>query len=305
MDYNNIFKKYIYEYIELGKKAGYFNTLQSIKFRKLLESINLEINYNLEGNAHVVGNKIIINPKRIFGKDEKFASEVFFHEFSHIINNIHIDITKDDNESLLKSFKYTFIETMKYYFRKDYSNSPLNNDDISSPYEYTLYGVLLLDEAIAQNITEDLLSIKYNIPRRKKIEYSAFADIKYNTDFSIYGIYQELAEVFSKTIRGFNNLKELSIASFEPNFVNNLISEHMENHYTYEALYQKLSYLGVIYFAQEKYNGHLENKEDVITRTIANNAYNRALKICNAGIDNRPKPVYKKIIKSFNRLDTL
>ena len=141
MNYNDILKKYIYEYIELGKEAGYFNTLQSIKFRKLLESIELEIDYNLAGNAHVVENKIIINPNRVFGKDEKFASEVFFHEFSHIINNIHTDIRKNENESLLKSFKYTFVETMKYYFRKDYSNSPLNNEDITSPYEYTLYGV--------------------------------------------------------------------------------------------------------------------------------------------------------------------
>ena len=149
-----------------------------------------------------------------------------------------------------------------------------------------------------------MLSIKYNTPRRKKIEYSAFADIKYTTDFSIYGIYQELAELFSKTIRGYNNLKELSIASLEPNFVNNLISEHMENHYTYEALYQKLSYLGVIYFAQEKYNGHLENKKDVITPTIATNAYNRAMKICNNGIDNRPKPEYRKVLIGFNRLET-
>ena len=128
-----------------------------------------------------------------------------------------------------------------------------NSNDLKS---YAVLGPILLDEAIAENVATELVSTKFRLHRNKvgKERYG----IRYVTNWDYYGIGQEIAEKFAKTLfmdENEQNLNGLSRDSLSNGFTNRLLYQHCENRDTLKALYDIFCHMGVIFQAEEQFWG--------------------------------------------------
>ena len=252
-------RNYVDEYIKLGIQLEFFNPNQARKFHNNLLNKEFEYDTSLPGDAFTEGDsqKIIINPNRTFSSDKK-ASLILFHEFTHCCSNLHQDLYSKDF-SLLNNFKKNMDKRKNTIYQHNYSTTQVG--EINNPYTYFLFGLNLLDEVTAENTAEEMVACKYRIlrkPTHSETRYlSNNKQIPYNTNLSYYGIGQELADGFSKTLFLPNknkNLNGLCKEIFKDNFVKDLIYQHCESSYDLECLYKELGYIGVIGFTEEKRN---------------------------------------------------
>jgi len=281
--YSNLYEKYIREYVQYGIQLGYFNNNNEIQdCIERIRKYKVIFNSSLEGDAKVDGYILYINPKRTFKSDE-FASEVLFHEFTHMNSRLNDDIKKRGN-GLFSIFASSFHKSMKNQFNiiinKDESENENNLDN------YGQNGMRLLDEAVAQFVSEDMLDYKFNRRRVKQKKYCSYIGDYYNTSFNFYGIFEELTDKFSKTLSGINGLKDFSKAALKDGIVEKIIREHTENAYTYEALYNEFTRLGIILFAEYYSQGHIKN-QNMPDKYVLSNAYYSLINILDDGLEER------------------
>lgn len=275
-----------------GQKAKTDLAIRFNRMRIIIDStLPKTANLKLERNANEI--TLLISPN-FLNKSDYEISEGLFHDLTHAISRIE-DSLYNENDKLIRKYVDTYSSTVRKMFNPNYDSSEFEDYNLNSPYSYTEWGFVLLDEAIAQEVAEEMLELKYGKKREKSVSRCSFAPITYYHDFSCYGIYQELALKFAKTLRGINDLHDLAVASFQDDFLNNLIAEHTESLYTYEALFKELSYLGFICFVDYNERGFLSNKLSFDAATIKS-TYQKVLSLMEKGKDNRLKPyAYKKI----------
>lgn len=280
--YSNLYEKYVKEYVQYGITLGYFNNNEIYDCIKRIRKYKVVFISSLEGDAKVDGYTLYINPKRTFISDE-YASEVLFHEFTHINSRLNDDIKKREN-GLFSIFVSSFHKSMKNQFNitinKDESDNENNLDN------YGQNGVRLLDEAVAQFVSEDMLDYKFNRRRIKQKKYCSYIGEYYNTNFNYYGIFEEIADKFSKTLAGINGLKDFSKAALKDGIVKKVIKEHTENSYAYEALYNEFTRLGILLFAEYYSNGHIKNQK-MPDKYALNAAYHSLNDILDDGLEER------------------
>ena len=278
-------KKFAIEYVTLGLELGYFNNDNFQKVYNKLLNYDIEIDNNLSGDAFTDTNrkKIIINENKMKSNNENF-SLVLFHKFTHINSAIHKDIfTKNGYLAKIR-------ENVKYFCGTDiYNGKDINN--INNPYNYILFGGLLIDEVTAEYIATQMINKKYNKNSNYSKYYRKYGNriIEYYSQFKYYGIGEELIDTFSKTLFMKNNDKNINGLCkeiFKDNFVYDLIRQHNERPTSLVCLIKELALMGVIAHKEEQLEGHRTDQQSILNDTVYN-AYYELKKLFIIGFEDR------------------
>ena len=261
--YINLIQSLIDEYYSYAVKLGYIDFSNRDKFNKYINGVTIRLDNSIGGDAVVNGNVITINPRRTFRTDidlsssEKNATEIIFHELSHVMNSFHDDYLEGEN-GLFDIFSEKFHSLGRTKFGLDITRNSDERDSYNLD-KYPIYAIRLLDEAVAQNVCEDLMACKYNYDRNKRFESKLFLGINYRTNYNCYGIFQEIVERFSQTLAGINSFRDLCKLSFKEDAPYKIISEHIEKPYSFVCLYRELCLMGLILYAQYVREGHCKS----------------------------------------------
>ncbi len=81
-------------------------------------------------------------------------------------------------------------------------NKILKRNDINNPYTYMVLGSLFLDEVISENVTTEMVKMKYNkfVPLKNYQKTFGNNTINYQAHFDYYGIGENLVNDFAKTL---------------------------------------------------------------------------------------------------------
>lgn len=289
-NYLSVVNSLIKEYYNYGFKLGYLDNSNRYKLDNYLRSMKVIFDSSLPGDAKVENNILYINPKFTFRTDcglaqsEKYASEIIFHELSHLMNSFHDDFLQRDN-GLFDIFCDNFHELARRKFNIN-RNRNVNWDDSNNLDKYPFYAIRLLDEAVSQNVSEDLLAEKYGYNRDLMFKnYSYYHGIKYTSNYNSYGIFQDVVERFSRTLAGVNSFRDLCLLSFHENVSEKILSEHIENRVAFEDLYDEFCYMGLLLFTVYYHDGHANSK--LADSKLIYDSYYNLLRILRNGYEGR------------------
>lgn len=150
-------KNKVKEYIDLLGESGYISS-KSMLFILKNRLLNMQLNPVTNMPAEFMINKNGLNicyenwTKKVEKYGNIFTDEALFHEFSHIINDFHQSINGNRRFDFL-----TYISEGKNPC--SITESPLAENDFISNQD-PREGILLLDEFIAQRMSQDLVKIK-------------------------------------------------------------------------------------------------------------------------------------------------
>ena len=123
-------------------------------------------------------------------------------------------------------------------------------------------GYTVIEEAVAQNSAEQMMSILYGRSRPAVSQSTdiAIPGVSFFTNFDYYGLYQPIAKSFAKTLRGIGNLPSregddtylnaLSARAFNGEFAERIIQEYRSDGH-YKELAQSFLELGRVYRAKQ------------------------------------------------------
>lgn len=300
-DYYKIVKNFVSEYINYAYQLGYIG---EDNYHKLV-NINVVFDEELPGYAVTNGNTITINPKIFYSgpavQTEKVSFSTISHELSHLLNSFHYEYLMKDN-----SIFRIFIDRYQQLSRDKFGvNMNINyTDSINNLHNISRNAGVLLDEAVAQEICEDVVAAKYGIDRNgeyRRVNYPF--NITFSTNFEGYGIFQDIAERFSKTLAGVNSLNELAKLSVHRDVPYKILSEHIENSFAFKCLYDELCRMGLIVYAEYWLNGHANSgkpREDLVRQS-----YYELLRISDSGkeeriVINTPKVLVNRNSRTIN-----
>lgn len=270
--FNSIYKNYVQEYVDLGMKLGFFNYNKSKEILNFLLNLDVSTDSSLPGDAYCSNNNLIINPLRTSNSEK--LSMALFHEFTHLTSSIHKDMYS--NNSLIKKLKANSSSLIDTNYSHNSSNTKIN--DVNNPFTYIVFGSLLLDEVIAENVATEMVKLKYNkfIPLKNKQKVYGDHVINYRSHFDYYCIGEELVNNFSKTLFLSNNCKNLNglcQANFQDDFVYELIRQHNERPDALECLIKELANMGVIAFAEEQSHGRYKDRPHISPDLVYNSYF--------------------------------
>lgn len=277
--------KYAKEYITYGVHLQYFDKNTASIFYQNLLNLKVIHNNNLPGDARIINDTLEINDIYTF-TNEKNASLILFHEFSHYCNNIHSDIFNTNGNLYKLKGNVNNIMNTNY----QYNNSSTRMGDILNPYTYILYGGLLLDEVTSQYIATRMNNLKFDEPmdryryeRRLGNHYIDFV-----SNFKYYGIGQYLVDEFSKTLFVKNedkNINGLCKQIFDKNFMKQLIYQHNERPSAMQSLCTELGFMGVVAWYEEEKNGRCKGEH--IPEDFVYHSYQQAKQVIRSGYEDR------------------
>ena len=213
---------------------------------------------------------------------ERKSFSIFAHECSHVLNSFHDDQLLRDN-SIFRIFVDNYVRLSRNKFGQNVYVNPA--DRMDNIHNFAKNAVIFLDEVVAQEICEDIVAKKYNINRNNNYHcYNNFG-IAYRTNFEYYGILQEAADKFAKTLAGVNSLNDLAKLSTRENAPLKVMSEHIENAYAFNTLYNEFCRMGAIIYLVYYMDGHAHSSRP--TDEFVRNAYYELLQLSERGYENR------------------
>jgi hypothetical protein len=183
--------------------------------------------------------------------DEFHRRQYLFRELTHVV-------LAGENQNIISTFG-------KYFaFNPE---SPQDNQKLTCMSN----GYLLLEDAMAQEVSESLVYASYNrprpIPTKAVHEPDILPRIPFSTNWNSLGLYQPLAVAFSRTFRGigclqatrFQNRDEITMSAlcakaFNGNFANQLLTEYKKNGQLIK-LCSTLMNLGNVYLVKQSSMG--------------------------------------------------
>lgn len=257
MDIERYVKVKINEYINLLRECGFVTDTQILN--EMYEKLNLlvvERIYNAPGDAVITGNILKICweniEKNMKIKGEYYIDEVLYHEFSHFLNSFHNAIYGEDRFIVSdyiqnKMSLFTTIELLEQGDELLYNQDPC-------------FGVILLDEFVAQSISQKMVEKKFemldeNSKRRYVFDENLreYKDRIFITDIceppmrikTSLADYPEFDVFAKKFIKKYGYDKEEFINnSLQEDFLRNFINLFTGD--TVDELYIDLCYLGLI-----------------------------------------------------------
>lgn len=182
------FLQYVYGLV----KCGYINEKNKqeiIRRFKRIKRVSVYDEDNMVfGDNRDFGENVTIRLRD--GLNEQLASRIFYHEFNHSIigGNLHARYL---NEQIERICKLT---------ANNYGIKALLQDGF-------------LDELFSQDVAE---TIQAEIDGTRRTE----------NDFAVYGRIQKPGIDFSKTIKGCESVKDLTIKSFDKNFIDEILASY-------------------------------------------------------------------------------
>ena len=233
--------KYVKDYIDAGYMTG-FITNHNLPYvvRKLMMVVNFAnlpkekrglfgATFHIENSPGLV---VLINPDLDGYRRELYA----FHEFTHVI--------MDGND-----------EVVRESVRDVRNITPSRIEQIRD-------GYTVIEEAIAQNSAEEMMAVLYN--RRRALPQlqrdKAIPNIRFESNFDYYGLYQPIGTKFARTLRGIGNLRAnnpnsflnaLTARAFNSDFMKNILAEYKQDGY-FGKLIQSFFNLGKVFRVKQK-----------------------------------------------------
>ncbi|MBO5143211.1 MAG: hypothetical protein J6C46_09565 [Clostridia bacterium] len=282
---NPEYAAYVADFVQQGVNTGIITQKNLHYVLSKLQRINLFTSlppqyrgmYGLtDESQNKDGLNVFINPDLDSHRRKQYA----FHELAHVI--------MDGEQNFVTNNVYNEMAG-------NISNKDLN---------YISNGYLVIEEAIAQEISEMFVYSSENRPRPVMTPSmdNAIPNISFYTNHDFYGLYQPLAVAFAKTLRGIGNKKEVSNSqsiylellakrAFNGNFSKDIIDEYMmDNHYV--DLIRSFRDMGTVFMVKQAtfgvQNGVSLSRENL---NASSQAYARAIQNFNMLRDTRPKRV--------------
>ena len=294
LDINTTFiHKKIDEYIIGLYKTGLVTDKSLLnKYSNQLHSLKIKEIFNAPGDARITYDGVLeycvdnICLQMLYNGDY-YLDEVLFHEFSHVINSFHKSLRGSESFDIEKAIERQMDPFTNALLLKEEDKILYNQDPC--------FGVILLDEYIAQNVAQELVKAKYNAlkePEKRRYTKNGLLGYKqrpYTTRISeppytlttSLGDYQEFdlpAQRFIDKYLHISN-KEFVRRAINYDYLRNIISnlDYEES----EEMYVDLCYLGLIEQALANYRGFIsvnDPKDPVSNPKNIYKAYKRILK---------------------------
>ena len=306
--YELLYDYYVKAFVNLGYEANYFNGNMVGKIQdKLLYGFDKHYNSYMGDEIYLEGKELFINHEKLFKKypnnvylSEEYASKKLFYEFAHIINCFKTDMDKGI-DGTLRIFCDDFYNILNLNFNTNViKNEEWIRDRLDS---YAGKGVIFLDKLVSQSISEDLHAQRYDKKKVWKSHFFEYANIEYDSTFSEYGLIEHLGEYFARSLADVNSLKYLCKKSLDDDFVEELISEHVDDGYNFQAFYRELINFGVIIDTLtklEKNNG-VAPVNNCATPKVFSIAYNSLLRLLSNANGNKSVVKPKIYINEYER----
>ena len=294
LDINNDFiHKKIDEYIMGLYKTGLVTDRNLLnEYSKQLHGLRIREIFDAPGDARITPNGFLEYCKeniylQMMRNGEYYIDEVLFHEFSHVINSFHKSLRGPNSFMIEEAIE----EKMDNFTTADL----LREEDKILYNQDPCFGVILLDEFVAQSVAQELVIAKYNefskVNQRRytKNGLNAYQERPYTTRISeppyalttSLGDYQE----FDLPARRFiDKHLHISYREFVKRAINYDLLRNMISNLDYEEaeeMYNDLCYMGLIDQALANHRGFIkvtDPKDPVSNPKNIYKAFERVLK---------------------------
>ena len=255
------------DFIDYGLYLSLFDNSHVDKIKEKLKNINITEDYSLNAEALTIQNnngskEIIVNPSRIINKSQIEIEELFFHEFFHAVNEINYEMSKINSDSSRKAYERPqgrFVPFEERVIEARERNNPYYNNGLNQLNQFPGWGLILLDEVLAQKTAQAMIEAKYNIEYESVLQESSIypSNYEFSSSLKYYSEYEEPAICFSKMIVRDKNLLVLSGLALKDEFFDTVFDRFLDNE---DRLYDIFSYMGNIAIALYQKEGHAAQK---------------------------------------------
>jgi hypothetical protein len=261
----------------------YSKKLHSLKIKEIFDAPG-DARITFDGNLEYCVSNITL---QMLKNGEYYIDEVLFHEFTHVINSFHKSLRGKDSFIIRDAIEnkmdnFTNAELLTQEDKMLYNQDPC-------------FGVILLDEYVAQSVAQEIVGTKYNTldykakQRYAKNGLSGYQKRNYTTIISeppyhlvtSLGDYQEYDLPAKRFIDKYLHISHIEFikrainGDLLRNIIANLDFEEAEE------IYSDLCYMGIIEKALAKYRGFInikDKKDPVNNPRNVYKAYERVLK---------------------------
>lgn len=261
IEFKQIMNKKRNEFLKYGQECGFINKSNAKRVKERLERIAFVQDNTIPGDAHTKMDSdttiITINMNRTFSNKEWFTDEVLFHEFTHSVSGLC--------ENEFQTYYSWFIDKNIQKFMTEQEKEEFKVYSKERPFEFAAgYGVALLDDFVAQYMSQSMVEKKYeNDPRyksgiyqRKPQRRNYCPEFDFYSNFNDYSIYEGFGKKFIKALYGKEDVQRFCIESMHPDIVDNIILNYRNRKGGIESIYKLFTYLGTINFAENAELNH-------------------------------------------------
>lgn len=260
--FQEIMQQKMYEFLEYGKELGFFNQNNANRVMERIKQVQFIQDNTIPGDAHTGVNSgittIRINTNRTFKKEDWFADEVIFHELVHSVSGLY--------ENEFETYYSWYIDKNIQKFMTEDEKQSLQEYSKEKPFNYAAgYGVALLDDFVAQYMSQSMVEKKYEKdPRYKEGIYkrtlqkrrSYCPEHNFYSSFNDYSIYELFGRKFVEALYGKEDMQRFCSESMKTSIVDNILSTYRKRKGGIENIYKILMYLGTIDFAENVEMNH-------------------------------------------------
>lgn len=278
--FQQIMQQKINEFLEYGKELGFFNQSNASRLKERLQRIRFVQNNSIPGDAHTGFNSgitiITVNTDRTFAEEDWFVDEVLFHELTHSVSGL--------TENEFETYYSWFIDKNIQKFMTEEEKQSFQEYSKERPFQYSAgYGVALLDDFVAQYMSQSMVQKKYEkdsrykdgIYKRELQKNRRYCpELNFYSSFNDYSIYEGFGKKFVEALYGEEDLQRFCVESMQPNIVDNILLTYQKRKGGMENIYKILMYLGTIDFAENVELNHfgkdtLKQDPDKVTQNPA------------------------------------
>ena len=251
------------DFINCGLALNLFNDSHIDLIKEKLRNTSITEDYSLNAEALTIQNdngskEIIVNPSRIVNKSQMEIEELFFHEFFHAVSEINYEISKinsDYNREIYERPQGRFVPFEERVIEARERNNPYYNNGLNRLNQFPGWGLILLDEVLAQTTAQAMIEAKYNVTYESVLQKSSIypSDYEFSSSLKYYSEYEEPATCFSKMVTRNKNLLTLSSLALKNEFLDTVFDKFSDKENT---LYDIFAYMGNIAIALYQKEGH-------------------------------------------------
>ena len=265
-EFQRIMQQKIKEFLEYGKELGFFNASNASRLKERLQRVQFVQNNTIPGDAHTGFDSrittITVNADRTFSKDDWYVDEVLFHELTHSVSGL--------TENEFETYYSWFIDKNIQKFMTEEEKQSFCEYSKERPFQYAAgYGVALLDDFVAQYMSQSMVEKKYErdprykggIYKRELQEKRKYCpDFNFYSSFNDYSIYEGFGRKFVEALYGKEDIQKFCVESMQPNIVDNIFDIYQQRKGGMENLYKIFMHLGTVNFAENVNMGHFNTK---------------------------------------------
>lgn len=257
IEFQKIMQQKMNEFLQYGKELGYFSQSNASRVKERLQRVKFIQDNEIAGDTHTGVSDgittISVCTDRTFSKDDWFIDEVIFHELTHSISGLY--------ENEFETYYSWFIDKNIKKFMTEQEKQEFEIYSKEKPFQYSAgYGVALLDDFVAQYMSQSMVEKKYEkdekykdgIYKRQPYKRNYCPDFIFYSSFNDYPIYERYGRMFVEALYGKEDIGRFCMEAMQSNIVDNIITAYQQRKGGIESLYKILSGLGTIFIYSKK-----------------------------------------------------